>query len=64
MELVLKLNKKQLKIFTDLANKLNVKHFIINDEQEDAAIYEAMQNGDQSILEEPDVSAFENWLKD
>jgi hypothetical protein len=29
MELVLKLNKKQLKTFTDLANTLNIKHYIL-----------------------------------
>ena len=64
MELVLKLNKKQLKIFTDLANKLNIKHFIVNDEKEDAAICKAMQDGDQNIVEESDLSDFENWLNE
>ena len=64
MELVLKLNKKQLKIFTDLANKLNIKHFIVDDEKEDAAVYKAMQEGDQSIVEDPDLTDFENWLKE
>ena len=62
MELVLKLNKKQLKIFTDLANKLNIKHFIVDDEKEDAAIYKAMQDGDLNLAEEPDIIDFENWL--
>ena len=64
MELVLKLNKKQLKVFTDLAEKLNIKHFVVDEEQEDAALYKAMQEGDQSIVEEPDLSDFENWLKE
>jgi len=64
MELVLKLNKKQLKVFTDLADKLNIKHFVVNDEEEDAAVYRAMQNGDQNILEDPDLTDFENWLKE
>lgn len=64
MELVLKLNRKQLKIFTDLANKLNIKHFVIDDEKENAAIYRAMQDGDQSIIKEPDIQDFENWLNE
>lgn len=62
MELVLKLNRKQLKVFTDLANKLNIKHFIVDDEKEDAAIYNAMQDGDQGIVEEPEADAFNKWL--
>ncbi len=62
MELVLKLNKRQLKIFTDMAEKLNIKHFILDDEKEDVAIYRAMQDGDQSIAEEADLNDFENWL--
>ena len=64
MELVLKLNKRQLKIFTDLANKLNVRHFVVDDEKEDAAIYRAMQDGDQNIVEEADLNDFENWLNE
>ncbi len=64
MELVLKLNKKQLKIFTDLADKLNIKHFVVNDQEEDAAMYRAIQDGDQNILEDPDLTDFENWLKE
>lgn len=64
MELVLKLNKRQLKIFTDLANKLNVQHFVLDGEKEDAAIYRAMQDGDQNIVEEADLNDFENWLNE
>lgn len=64
MELVLKLNSKQLKVFTDLANKLNIKHFIVDNEKEDAAIYRAMQDGDQRIVEEPELNDFENWLNE
>jgi len=64
MELVLKLNKRQLKIFTDLANNLNIKHFVVNEEKEDAAIYKAMQDGDQNIVEEADLNDFENWLNE
>ena len=64
MELVLKLNRKQLKLFTDLADKLNIKHFIVDDQKEDAAIYRAMQDGDQNIVEEADLNDFENWLNE
>ena len=64
MELVLKLNKRQLKIFTDLADKHNIKHFIVDDEKEDAAIYRAIQDGDQSSAQEPDLNDFENWLNE
>lgn len=64
MELVSKLNSKQLKIFTDLAKKLNIKHFVVDDEKEDAAIYRAMQDGDQTIVEEPKINKFENWLNE
>jgi nicotinamide mononucleotide adenylyltransferase len=64
MELILKLNKKQLKVFTDLADKLNIKHFVVNDDIEDEAIYKAMQDGDQNIAEDPDLREFENWLKE
>lgn len=62
MELVLKLNSKQLKVFTDLAKKLNIKHFVVDDEKEDAAIFNAMHNGDQRIVEEPEADAFNKWL--
>lgn len=62
MELVLKLNRKQLKVFTDLAEKLNIKHFVVDDEKEDAAIYNAMQDGDQRVAEEPEADAFNKWL--
>ena len=64
MELVLKLNRKQLKLFTDLADKRNIKHFIVDDQKEDAAIYRAMQDGDQNIVEEADLNDFENWLNE
>ena len=62
MELVLKLNRKQLQVFTDLADKLNIKHFVVDDEKEDAAIYNAMQDGDQRVAEEQETDAFNKWL--
>lgn len=64
MEMVLKINKKQLKIFTDLADKLNIKHFVVDEAKEDAALYEAMLDGNQNIIEEPEQTDFENWLKE
>ncbi len=64
MELVLKLNSKQLKIFTDLADKLNIKHFVVDEEKEAAAIYRAMQDGNQNIVGEPEQTDFETWLNE
>lgn len=54
MKLVLKLNMKQLKVFTELADKLNLKYYVVDAEKEDAAIYHALQIGNQNIVEEPD----------
>lgn len=64
MELVLKINKKHLKVFTDLADKLNLKHFIVDDAAENKALYNAMQDGNQNIVEEGEQTDFENWLKE
>jgi hypothetical protein len=64
MELVLKISKKQLKVFTDLADKLNIKHFVVDETAENAAIYTAMQDGNQDIVEEKEQTDFENWLKE
>lgn len=50
MELLLKLNKKQLQTFTDLANTLNIKHYIVSQEKEDEAFFNAMQQGDNEVL--------------
>ena len=64
MELVLKLNRKQLKTFTDLAKTLNIKHFIVSQDKEDEALLNAMQQGDIEVLNEEEVAEFENWLKE
>lgn len=64
MELVLKLNKKQLKTFTDLANTLNIKHYILSEDKEDEALLNAMQQGDIEVLNDGEVAEFENWLKE
>ena len=63
MELVLKLDKKHLKIFTELADSMNVKHFVVSEEIEDKALLKAMEEGDQSVLSDDERIAFENWLK-
>ena len=64
MELVLKLNKKQLKTFTDLANTLNIKHYILSQEKEDEVLLNAIQQGDIAVLNDEEVAEFENWLKE
>ncbi|HSM49620.1 MAG TPA: hypothetical protein VK872_17500 [Draconibacterium sp.] len=64
MELVLKLNKKQLKTFTDLANTLNIKHYILSQDKEDEALLNAMQQGELAVLNDEEVAEFENWLKE
>jgi len=64
MELVLKLNKKQLITFTDLANTLNIKHYILSQDKEDEALLNAMQQGDKEVLNDEEVAEFENWLKE
>lgn len=64
MELILKLNKKQLKTFTDLANTLNIKHYIVSEKKEDEAFLNAMQQGNMEVLNDEEVNEFENWLKE
>lgn len=64
MELVLKLNKKQLKTFTELANNLKVKHYVVSQDKEDEALLNAMQQGDSEVLNDEEVTEFENWLKE
>ena len=64
MELILKLNKKQLKTFTDLANTLNIKHYIVSEKKEDEAFLNAMQQRNMEVLNDEEVNEFENWLKE
>jgi len=64
MELVLKIDKKQLKIFTDLAKTLHVKHYIISEEMEDAAIMNAIENADNMLLDREETANFESWLRE
>jgi hypothetical protein len=63
MELILRLDKKQLKIFTDLAKTLNVQHYIVSEEMEEAAILNAMENADNTLLTKEETAEFESWLK-
>ena len=64
MELILKIDKKQLKVFTEIADKHNVKHYIYSEESEDAAIVNAMENADKTLLNNEESANFENWLKE
>lgn len=64
MELVLKIDKKQLKIFTDLAKTLHVKHYIISEEMEDAAMVNAINNAENTFLDSEETANFESWLKE
>jgi HKD family nuclease len=64
MELILKIDKKQLKIFTELADTLNVKHYIVSEESEDAAIVNAMDLADNTLLNVEESTNFENWLRE
>jgi HKD family nuclease len=63
MELVLKLDKKQLKVFTELANTLKVKHYIVSDEMEEEAIINAIEVADKTILDIEESAKFEDWLR-
>jgi hypothetical protein len=63
MELLLKGNKKQLRVFTDLAKMLKIKHYSITDEMEDKAFTKSLEDGDQSLLDKKEAEEFENWLK-
>lgn len=63
MELLLKGNKKQLRVFTNLAKMLNIKHYSITDEMEEKAFAKSLEDGDQSILDKKEAEEFENWLK-
>ena len=64
MELVLKLNKKQLEIFTDLAQMLKIHHYTVNEELEDESFIKAMHDGDQTVINKEEIEKFENWLKE
>lgn len=63
MELLLKGNKKQLRVFTHLAKMLNIQHYPITEEMEEIAFAKSIEDGDQSILDEKEAKEFENWLK-
>ncbi len=60
MELVLKLNKKQLKNFADLAQMLKIQHYTINEEMEDEALSKAMNEGEQTMINKKEIAEFEN----
>lgn len=64
MELILKLNKKQLKYFADLAQMLKIQHYTVDEELEDKALINAMQEGEQTVINKEEIEEFENWLKE
>ena len=64
MELVLKLNKKQLEIFEDLAQMLKIQHYTVNDKLEDESFIKAMHDGDQTVINKEEIEEFENWLNE
>lgn len=64
MELLLKLNKKQLKIFSDLAQMLKIQHYTVDEELEDKALINAIQEGEQTMINKEEIEEFENWLKE
>ena len=64
MELLLKLNKKQLKIFSDLAQMLKIQHYTVDEEFEDIALINAIQEGEQTVINKEEIEEFENWLKE
>ncbi len=64
MELILKIDKKQLKIFTELADTLNVEHYIVSEDSEDIAIINAMDIADKTHLNVEESANFEIWLRE
>ena len=62
-----KLNKQEeieLKIFTDLAQMLKIQHYTVDEELEDKALINAMQKGEQTVINKEEIVEFENWLKE
>ncbi|MCK4663048.1 MAG: hypothetical protein KAT68_09300 [Bacteroidales bacterium] len=67
MLITLDIKKEQLKAFKELANLLKIKMDVIKlsltEEQENKALYNAMQEGDKTLITEEEQKDFENWLK-
>ena len=67
MLITLDIKKEQLKAFKELANLLKIKMDVVKhgltEEQENKALYNAMQEGDQTLIAEEEQKDFENWLK-
>ena len=63
MLITLDINKEQLKAFKELANLLKIKIDVepgLTEEQENEALYAAMQEGDQTLVTEKEQKDFEN----
>ena len=67
MLITLDIKKEQLKAFKELANLLKIKMDVIKlsltEAQENEALYNAMQDGDQTLVTNEEQKDFENWLK-
>ncbi|MCF8371991.1 MAG: hypothetical protein K9H64_10235 [Bacteroidales bacterium] len=67
MLVTLDIQKHQLRAIQELASLLEIKIHIepeLSEEQENHALYMAMQDGDQSILNEKELQDFNAWLND
>ncbi len=67
MLVTLDIEKHQLRAIQELAKLLEVNLYVepeLNEEQENKALYKAMQDGDQSILNEREQKDFKSWLND
>jgi|AntAceMinimDraft_10_1070366.scaffolds.fasta_scaffold329903_1 hypothetical protein len=67
MLIKLDIKKEQLKAFKELANLLKIKMDVVkpglSEKQENEALYNAMQEGNQTLIAEEQQKDFENWLK-
>jgi hypothetical protein len=66
MIITLDIKNEHLKTFKELANLLKIKmdvEFGLTEVQENEALYNAMQEGDQTLITEEEQKDFEDWLK-
>ncbi len=66
MIITLDIKNEHLKIFKELASLLKIKmdvEFGLTEVQENEALYNAMQEGDQTLITEDEQKDFEDWLK-
>ena len=53
-----------MKIFSDLAQMLKIQHYTVDEEFEDKALINAIQEGEQTVINKEEIEEFENWLKE